>query len=77
MIIEKDCLFLFKNDLIDRDKSIKYIDLNDFIKKDLDIEPFKELINKSLIIAYIDGDNRYIKYLRDKTGAKKDVVEKY
>jgi len=81
MIFEKNCLFLFNGDIknnsllnpINRD--IKYINFEHFIDDNIiNIDEFQKMIHNSNLIAYIDSENRLIKYL---TGPLKYEIEKY
>jgi hypothetical protein len=79
MIFEKNCLFLFNDDL----KTI-YREHSDVLdSKDLslscfkydDIEKFKKNVSESRLIAYINSDKKEIFYIEDQK--YKGTVEKY
>jgi len=78
MIIENNCVFLFKSDLIDEKKYYKIgdIEIGHFYKDDMNVVDFNKELKRAKIIVYIDSDKRFIKYF-GKSPLKRGNLEKY
>lgn len=78
MIIEKNCLFLFKGDLSSKNHydnlNPNNIELKHFIKSGDDIIEWEKLLMESKLISYIDSEKRIIKYF---SGGVKGHLENY
>jgi hypothetical protein len=77
MIYDNNCLFLFKRDLkrdLRNKVSVNDVDLQYFIKKNDDVNHFKDLVSKSKIVVYVDSERREIKHLQ---GPRKGHCDKF
>lgn len=83
MIVKNNCLFLLNDDILDiknRDLKIDKIDINMFFSKRMSTSydnNLSHIVGESIVVVYIDNNERLIKYLYGKNKEKLKKIEKY